>query len=204
MTREEQKKLRELNKVLPKMLQNKIKKYEFKKRDYVIWCIKDNLFFTLNLHIGVPDDGKCYCWTSESIKPLWLDDLFWEIFQMESNKSEPLSLRAIGAFTIRGSQVFEDKTELVEWSIDELDKYIDGCLEHFYTSVQVCTVDDFYSNLDIAGYHGELRNALSLIHNKKYQQALECVDSCESGRFINGNLNINDAMITYCKSKLSN
>lgn len=122
VTREEQRKLRELKKALPKMLQNKIKQYKFKKTDYAIWFMKDNLFFTFLPHIGVPDDGKCYCWASENIKPLWLDDLFWEIFQMESNKSAPLSLRATGAFAVRGSELFEGKTNwpngvLMNWII---------------------------------------------------------------------------------------
>lgn len=203
VTREEQRKLRELKKALPKMLQNKIKQYKFKKTDYAIWFMKDNLFFTFLPHIGVPDDGKCYCWASENIKPLWLDDLFWEIFQMESNKSAPLSLRATGAFAVRGSELFEGKTELAKWSIDELDHHIDECLEHFYTSVQRCTIDDFYNNLNMPGYHSELRNALSLIYRQQYQQVLDCVDDRESGGFINVDLSINEAMIEYCRRKLS-
>ena len=34
-------------------------------------------------------------------KPLWIDDLLWDILDIESNKNESDSLRVIGAFTVR-------------------------------------------------------------------------------------------------------
>ena len=45
MTREEQRKLRELNKALPKMLKEKVKQYSFKKKDYMVWFQKKICFY---------------------------------------------------------------------------------------------------------------------------------------------------------------
>lgn len=57
MTREEQKKLRELNKALPKILREKIKAYPFKKRDFMIWYSNKELFFDLLITVNVMEVG---------------------------------------------------------------------------------------------------------------------------------------------------
>ncbi len=44
MTKEERQKYKELTKVLPKILKDKIKKYKFKKKDFMIWYKKKNYF----------------------------------------------------------------------------------------------------------------------------------------------------------------
>lgn len=101
MTRDEQRRFKELKKALPQLLKDKIKTYKFKKKDYMIWYSKKGLFFDLHIDVRVLPDGKCYCISSEKMKPLWLDDLLWDLLKMESNKGQPLSLRAIGAFTVQ-------------------------------------------------------------------------------------------------------
>ena len=204
MTREEQKKFKELKKALPKMLKDKIKNYKFKKKDFMIWYNKKDLFFDLLIDVGVFSDGKCYCTTLEKIKPLWLDDLLWDLLKMESNKSEAFSLRTIGAFTVSGSEIFEDKSELIEWTIDELESKIDRYLEHFYMSIQNSTIDDFYNNLEVSAYQSNLRKSLSMVYNHKYQEVLDNLNINESGGFKNGDLSINDAIKEYCENQLSN
>lgn len=44
MKREQQRKLRELKKALPRMLKEKVKAYKMKKKDYMIWYSKNDLF----------------------------------------------------------------------------------------------------------------------------------------------------------------
>lgn len=48
MTREEQRKLKELKKALPNILKEKLKRYKFKKKDYMIWY---NNYHTIALHL---------------------------------------------------------------------------------------------------------------------------------------------------------
>ena len=146
MTKEERQKYKELTKALPKILKDKIKKYKFKKKDFMIWYNKKELFFDLLIDVKVKSDDKCYCTAVETIKPLWLDDLLWDLLKMETNKEAPLSLRTIGAFTVSGSELFKNETELKEWTISELEEIIDNYLEHFYKTVQSSSICDFYNN----------------------------------------------------------
>ena len=95
MTKEERQKYKELTKVLPKILKDKIKKYKFKKKDFMIWYKKKELFFDLLIDVKVKSDDKCYCTAVETIKPLWLDDLLWDLLKMETNKETPLSLKTL-------------------------------------------------------------------------------------------------------------
>lgn len=204
MTREEQKKYKELTKVLPKILKDKIKKYKFKKKDLMIWYNKKELFFDLLIDVRVKPDGKRYCTTIEKIKPLWLDEMLWDLLKMENNKTEPLSLRTIGAFTVDGAVLFKDMIELTEWSISKLDEVVDHYLEHFYTTIQSSSINDFYNNLEVSQYHVELRKSLSFVFNHEYQKALDYLNDLGGGTFKNGDVYINDAIREYCKNQLSN
>ena len=203
MTRDEQKKYKELTKALPKILKDKIKKYKFKKKDFMIWYNKQELFFDLFIYMRVQSDGKCYCTALEKIKPLWLDNLLWDFLNMESNKVEPLSLRAIGAFTVSGATLFEDKTELTEGTISELEGIIDRYLEHFYETIKSSSISNFYDNLETSTYHMELRKSLSFVYNHEYQEALEYLNDLGDGFFKNGDISVNNAIKEYCVDQLS-
>ena len=201
MTKEERQKYKELTKVLPKMLKDKIKKYKFKKKDFMIWYSTKELFFDLLIGVKVKSDDKCYCTAIETIKPLWLDYLLWDLLKMETNKKEPLSLRTIGAFTVSGAELFKNETELKEWTISELEEIIDNYLEHFYKTAQSSSICDFYNNLENSIYHVELRKAL--IHEHKYQGALDYLKDKGEGIFKNGDVSINNAIREYCINQLS-
>ena len=60
MTREQQKKLRELKNALPKIIRSEIKKYNLKKKDFMVWVQKSELFFDLMIYV-CERDGHCYC-----------------------------------------------------------------------------------------------------------------------------------------------
>ena len=165
---------------------------------------KKELFFDLLIDVKVKSDDKCYCTAVETIKPLWLDDLLWDLLKMETNKEAPLSLRTIGAFTVSGSELFKNETELKEWTISELEEIIDNYLEHFYKTVQSSSICDFYNNLENSIYHVELRKALSLIYEHKCQDALDYLKDKDEGIFKNGNVSINNAIREYCINQLSN
>ena len=203
MTKEERQKYKELTKALPKILKDKIKKYKFKKKDFMIWYNKKELFFDLLIDVKVKSDDRCYCTAVETIKPLWLDDLLWDLLKMETNKEAPLSLRTTGAFTVSGAKLFKNETELKEWTISELEEIIDNYLEHFYKTVQSSSICDFYNNLENSIYHVELRKALSFIYDHKYQDALDYLLDKVDGVFKNGDISINSAMREYCKNQLS-
>lgn len=126
-----------------------------------------------------------------------------QLLKMETNKKEPLSLRTIGAFTVSGAELFKNETELKEWTISELEEIIDNYLEHFYKTAQSSSICDFYNNLENSIYHVELRKALSLIHEHKYQGALDYLKDKGEGIFKNGDVSINNAIREYCINQLS-
>lgn len=201
MTREQQKKLRELKRALPKIIQTEIKKYKLKKKDFMVWGSKEELFFDMIIDIR-ERDGHCYCASVERLKPLWIDNLLWDLLGMPENKNEAVSLRAVGAFTVYGSEIYEMETELVSWEIEELEKCVIVYVEHFYRDIQSFGIENFYECMDVTPYHQELRKALSLVHDRKYQEALDYLRTCGRGVFCNKGIWINEAIIDYCKSKL--
>lgn len=201
MTREEQRKLRELKKALPKLVKEKAKKYKFKKRDYMLWFNKNDLFFSSHIFVCETIDGGCGCGCNIEIKPLWLDDILWECLNMEENKKEPMSLRSIGAFTVSGSKICSIFHKMEKWSVEELELLVEQYLEKFYEIIQTRTIEDFYSNLRNESYHEELRVALTFVHDEKYQEALDYLSTRGKGRFCNADLWVNDGIRAYCKSK---
>ncbi len=185
MTREQQRKLRELNQYLSKLLKGIVKSYGLKKKDYMVWGKKGDMYFSLLVDIR-EKDGRCFCSSLERMKPLWMDDLFWDIMDMPENKKEPLSLRCIGAFAIYGMTCYECRQELPEWSPDALERCAEAYVRHFHDTVSSGTIEDYYSVFDSESYQGSIQDILVLIHNQEYQGARERIQSLEgNGQFQN-------------------
>lgn len=198
MTREQQKQLRELKLALPKMIRQLAGEKKIKKKDFMLYQKRNGLFFDCMISISVTEDNECICSSLERLKPMWIDDLLWELLDMESNKKEPDSLRAVGAFAVYGAPVYEKRTVLKEWTEDELLKIVTGYIDHFSDSIESAD-NTLFEEMLSKGYHGELRTALYFIKNKEYQKVLDVVGD-ESGCFTNGSLNIYDAIRDYCRS----
>lgn len=201
MTREQQKKFQELRKVLPQIIKSEISKYKLKKRDFIVWSQTKELFFDLMISV-CERDGHCYCASVERVKPLWIDDLLWDIFGMSENKKEPASLRAIGAFTVYGSTIYDAETKLMIWGREELGQCVKKFISHFYENVQNCGIKDFYDCMDTSNYHLDLRKALSMIYEMKYDEAIEVLKTGGNGCMCNGDLWVNDAIRNYCSKSL--
>ena len=199
MTREQQKKLKLLKQCLPKVIQSSIKPYGFKKKDYMVWYQKNDMYFSLL--VGIRErDGHCYCFSQETIKPLWLDDLFWDMIDMAENKSQPLSLRCIGAFALRGMENYQDEQELSEWSADELEQCVVAYMEHFSRTIENSDIESYYSIFDPSAYQGYIQEILILIHKGEYPKALERVYAIEgNGQFSNKGIWFKEYAENYCK-----
>lgn len=199
MTREQQRKLRGLNQHLSKLLKGIVKPYGLKKKDYMVWGKKEDMYFSLLVDIR-EKDGRCYCSSHERIKPLWMDDLFWDIMDMPGNKKEPLSLRCIGAFAIYGMTCYECRKELPEWSVDALEQCVEAYVGHFHDTVSSGTMEDYYSVFDCEEYQGDIQELLVLIHNQEYQKAQERIESLEgNGQFQNKGIWFKEYAERYCR-----
>lgn len=200
MTREQQRMLRELKAALPKLIKEESSKYKIKKIDYMLYFVKNDLFFDCHIYVSAKDNA-CYCSIREQIKPLWLDDIHWKLLGMESNSQQPVSLRAVGAFAIFGVNLYEDGTEIKSWSIDELKEVVARYVDHFRKSIEEGTLDDFVNGLNDDNSLTSLRKAIYYIHKERYQEALDTIGE-ESGTFINGNNDINESIRRYCKERV--
>jgi hypothetical protein len=203
MKREQQRKLRELKKALPRMLKEKVKAYKMKKKDYMIWYSKNDLFIECMIDVRETVDDRCCCSIRVKIKPLWIDDLLWDCLHMDNNKTEPLSLRAVGAFTVSGVEVYLDYDYLKEWTSEEMESYVDLYLEKFNQIMNEVTIDDFYAHISDQPYHEELRVSLSMTYNAQYQEAIEYLKDKGEGIFCNKGLWIHDAIKEYCKKRMN-
>ena len=196
MKREQQKQLKQLKTALPRIIKEISSEKKLKKKDFMVYAVNSDKFFDCSIYVSANQDDECICYTEERLKPLWLDDLLWELLDMKENSKAPVSLRAIGAFTVSGVTIYEKKTVLSKWSEDELRTIVEEYMDHFCYSIKETTLSAFEDNLS-QEYHRELREALFYIHNEQYQKALECVGDGE-GYFRNGSLSINDAIRKYC------
>lgn len=167
----------------------------------MIWYCKDDLFYDLMIHVAVPEEDRCICSAEETVKPLWLDELLWDFLNMTDNKKEPLGLRAIGAFTVKGSQVYEEHRKLANWDVGELGQCVEMYLGHFAQTIRTGTADDFYTYLETSPYHADLRRSLALIHQGRRQEALAFLTDKGKGIFCNAGIWIHEAMREYCSDQ---
>lgn len=54
------------------------KDYKLKKRDYLLWTVNNNLIFSIFSKLSIVDKDY-YLDIICNFKPLWADDLFWDI-----------------------------------------------------------------------------------------------------------------------------
>ena len=208
---------KQLEKDLKQAVRNAAKRLKFKSRSKNVFDKVGDYFVHYMIDINFPDN-KFRLIIRPYIKPYIFDDIFWEVFDMASNSQEPMSLRAVGAFTV---DTFTLPTKIAEenWTMEELDlekvetkvlevlsetheevlKLIDGFL----------TFEDFYAyavenSPNPAGH--DLMGMLLMIHREQYQEALQMAEDLiakrDFGDFQNKSKWINEYIVDYCKEKL--
>lgn len=203
MKREDSAKLRELKRMMPTFLKNSAKKYGVKKKSFMLWTVKDDLFFDAQIDIWFhesKDELSCSC--RVNVKPLWTDDLLWEIIDMPENKNEHLSLRSIGAFTFWGIKAYDKMTSITKWSVEETEKSVDDHVRDFKSFAESYTADMFYSNTDGEFYQKDLFDLLYLIHQEKYEDAITYINNMKSDIFSNKGKWLREYALLYCREKM--
>ena len=132
--REINKALDELNKKDTLIRKNVSKKYRWKQSSYINWKVEGGYYFYL-VHLN------CYSEATLYVKPLYIDDLWWDVFEMSSNKKEPMSLRGKGAFALDGVRImetpdlFDIRAEESEYELEKIQKYSDEDIEKIWDDV---------------------------------------------------------------------
>ena len=153
-----------------------------------------------------------------SIKPYIIDDIFWEVFDMASNSQEPMSLRAVGAFTV-DSVSLSYKIVKEDWTMDGLDlekveSKVFEVLSEVHEEVlklinSFSSFEDFYAYAvengpSLVGY--DLIGMLLMIHREQYADALQMAEGLiakrKQGKYQNKGKWINEYIVEYCKERL--
>lgn len=108
-------------------------------------------------------------------------------------------------YKIVGVVYYKNETRLKTRSIEDLREILEEYVKHFVESVSNANIEDFKKHISSASlsrtYHGEQMKAIYLIHEERYQEALEAIGE-GSGCFKNGSIDINDAICDYCIKQL--
>ena len=136
--REINKALRELDKKDTLFRKSVSKKHKWKQISYINWKVEAGYYFYLE-HIN------CYCEAALYVKPLYIDDLWWDVFEMPSNKKGPMRLRGLGgfSFSLDGVQIlktpdlFDIRTNGrdSEYELEKIQKYSDEDIEKIWDNV---------------------------------------------------------------------
>lgn len=196
-----------LDKKLKDVIKPYAKEYKLKTRGITLFKKINDYFIYITISISGMNQEKIAI--TGYIKPLIIDDLFWEVFQMPDNSKEPIGLRANGAFKVDGLTVFSKNMEYKD--IDSIDEMAKTLLEECYVEI-TNLVNQFDSIHDFLVYSEKIENKilydynlvkmLLLINDKKYIEAKEeaekQIKSDKYGRFKNEGKFIYEHIVDYC------
>lgn len=175
MAREEQKKYKEMNKYLETRAKEAFKKYHLKKKDFIYYTANDTMFYSAMLSMNRNHLQAYFC-----AKPFWLDDILWDILEMENNRTEPVSLRGIGAFTVH-SQIRE--REYTVEDLAEIDGIVSRTFEELVELSENYREKDFLAECGNIPYQQEVIEVITLIHSGEYEKALDLCQRKQIGFF---------------------
>lgn len=144
------------------------RKYGFRQSSYCNFKVENGYFFNIDF----------VAYASLKVKPMYADDLWWDIFDMPDNKNEPLSLRALGAFAVNAQNLVKydipesyDREEL-EGQYERLFKNASEVIADFL--IQNPDADRFYPSEEMMNRRSyDMLNLLALIRNGRESEALE-------------------------------
>lgn len=193
MTREQQKRNKELKKQLEISAKANYKNHNLKKKDYMFYIVRDKMIYMMMFWMIADKVKMCF-----HAKPFWVDDVLWDILDMSSNKQEPVSLRSVGAFTIR-SMISE--TESTISSIDEIENLVNDGFTKFVAFSNNFTEKDFLDNYSQISYQQDMIGIIIMIRKGQYDEALKLLEENKINSFIVNNKSFSELAIDYITSR---
>lgn len=193
MTREEQRKYKKTAEYLEAKAKEEFKKYNLKKKDYIFYTAENCMFYSVMLS-AVNDKIHIYFYS----KPFWLDDILWDILDMNSNKKAPVSLRGIGAFTVQSNI---QKNEYTVKGTEEIDLIVNKAFEKLMELANTYNEEKFLTDCKNIAYQQDVINIIVLIHNKEYKKALEILKNSKITDFSSNNKYFSELAIDYIQNK---
>jgi len=122
---------KELEKTEKAVLKKIACQHGWRQRDFIEWRIEAGYFLCLS----VPTINYVLSSITLEIKPLFIDDLWWDVFNMSSNKNEPMSLRGIGCFAVRAPRIAKYDVLDPNHALDYSQASIENKLEDVFKSI---------------------------------------------------------------------
>jgi len=202
---------RELDKHIKVTTKDIIKKYGYKMRGSVLYKKSGDYFISILLVATGVNNNLINA--RGNVKPYFLDDVFWEVFKMPENLKEPIGLRANGAFTIKGLQVYnqhkkvecyEDVKGYVEELLKECDSEIEAVINKGGSNFRKFI--DYSKSVENPGlYKPELAEMLLDIKEKNYQVAKKLasheLENQRYGNLENKGKDIYQHVVDFCENK---
>ena len=100
--------------------------YKYKQSDYINWKIRDGYFFCLDTYLYY--NTKTHCMRHElSVKPLYIDDLYWKIIYPHREMKLPDSRRGNGILSHLKENIWKEKTPEIlntKFKVEEFEQII--------------------------------------------------------------------------------
>lgn len=154
------------------------RKYGFRQSSYTNFKVEGDYFFCLYF---LADEVRL------TVKPMYADDLWWNIWDATENKKEPLSVRGTGAYSLSGQVLFSDEmakftdkselTDIIEYifknATDAISKFI----------IANPDADTFFPDESEMDHDPDrLLYLMALIHNGKEEEALSIIKEARKNK----------------------
>lgn len=169
---------KEYNKMIADVRRSVSRKYGFRQSSYVNFKVESGYFFCLYFLTG---DVRL------TVKPMYADDLWWNIWDASDNKNEPLSLRGTGAYFLSGQILTSDEITKVA-DKGELTNIIDGMFKNATDAISKFIIanpnaDTFFPDESKMYYDTDrLLYLMALIHNGKEEDALAIIKEARKNK----------------------
>ena len=154
------------------------RKYGFRQSSYINFKVEGDYFFCLYF---LSDEARL------TVKPMYADDLWWNIWDASDNKKEPLSLRGTGAYSLSGQILTSDEITKVT-DKEELTDIIDGMFKNATDAISKFIIakpnaDSFFPDESKMDYDPDrLLYLMTLIHNGKEEDALAIIKEARKNK----------------------
>lgn len=169
---------KEYRKIIADARRSVSRKYGFRQSSYINFKVEGGYFFCLFFLTG---EARL------TVKPLYADDLWWDIWGATDNKKEPLSLRGTGAYTLSGQVLATYEIK------DTTDKSkLESQFEQWFNDVTAEITKFIADNPDADTFYPDeskmehdpdrLLYLMALIHNGKEEIALEIIKDARKNK----------------------
>ena len=154
------------------------RKYGFRQSSYINFKVEGGYFFCLYFLTG---EAKL------TVKPMYADDLWWDIWDASENKMEPLSLRGTGAYSLPG-QVLASYDIPNTTNQSELTNIIEQVFQDSATIISKFLTDNpdadiFYPDESRMDHDPDrLLYLITLIHNDKKDEVLDIIKEARKSK----------------------